>query len=276
MSKSEFNNSLMRKLADIFTETREMSNIEFAQETDNMQWQTVVYDSVDNQVHPKQGIPVDLVHGGTVATGYHYADEYRTAILNFADALTPGGLVLIGGTTQEENICRCSNLYEGLTLNKCFTDYYKANMKNCNSVYLDRIIYSADVCVFRDDITYERVEPKFVDVITCPAPSAYIKSDAMALRIYTKRIKNIINSAILNDVECLVLGAWGCGAFCQDPRLVSAAFVSVLNEYSGAFKKIVFAFRHTQGMESSSDYTPQVFLNEFNANYKWGVNNGLR
>ena len=155
-------------------------------------------------------------------------------------------------------------------------ELYKANMKNRNSVYLDRIIYSADVCVFRDDITYERVEPKFVDVITCPAPSAYIKSDSMALRIYTKRIKNIINSAILNDVECLVLGAWGCGAFCQDPRLVSAAFVSVLNEYSGAFKKIVFAFRHTPGMESSSDYTPQVFLNEFNANYKWGVNDGLR
>ena len=43
-------------------------------------------------------------------------NNVKTAALNFADAYTPGGLVLFGVKTQEEDLCRSSNLYESLTL----------------------------------------------------------------------------------------------------------------------------------------------------------------
>lgn len=275
LNKFGYNADLDKYLRKVFAETRELSKTQFAEETDLAQCQTLVYDRIPNQKHPKKGTPVDIVWGGTVETGYKYAGEYRTAILNFADAITPGGLVLVGGTTQEENICRCSNLYEALTMGSCMTDYYRYNAKTHGSVYTDRVIYSADVTVFRDDESYEMIIPKKMDVITCPAPSAFFKNDEAALKVYKNRIRNIVNSAILNDADCLILGAWGCGAFCQDPKLISKAFVEVLNELSGGFKKVVFAFRNTPGVAKRNDRTSNVFIDEFNKNYEWGVNIGV-
>lgn len=278
LNKFGYDPSIDKFLREVFRETRDLSMTAFPDETELAQQQTIVYDRIPNQKHRKKGIPVDIIHGGTVATGYQYADEYRTAILNFADAITPGGLVLVGGTTQEENICRCSNLYEALTLKRCKEDYYRANAKHCKktsrSIYLDKIIYSADVTVFRDDIDYKLIAPKKMDVITCPAPSTFFKDDKQALKVYKSRIRNIVNSAILNDADCLILGAWGCGAFCQDPKLISQAFVEVLNEMSGGFKKVIFAFRNTPGTGKHSG-TEQIFIDAFNKNYKWGVNIGV-
>lgn len=277
MNKFGYDPSVDKFLRAVFQETRELSLTAFADETELAQCQTLVYDRIPKQKHRKKGIPVEIVHGGTVEVGYKYANQYRTAILNFADAITPGGLVLVGGTTQEENICRCSNLYEALTIGECMKDYYRANAKTKGSVYLDKVIYSADVTIFRDDVSYKLIEPKKLDVITCPAPSAFFKDDKVALKIYKNRIRNIVNSAILNDADCLVLGAWGCGAFCQDPKLISKAFVEVLNELSGGFKKIVFAFRNTPGTGGKfNDTTAKIFIDEFNANYKWGMKNGIR
>lgn len=275
LNKFGYNADLDKYLRKVFAQTRELSKTQFADETELAQCQTLVYDRIPNQKHPKKGTPVEIVHGGTVSTGYEYASQYRTAILNFADAITPGGLVLVGGTTQEENICRCSNLYEALTIGSCMQGYYRANAKTHGSVYLDKVIYSADVTVFRDDESYAMIAPKKMDVITCPAPSAFFKDNKAAMKVYVNRIRNIVNSAILNDADCLILGAWGCGAFCQDPKLISEAFVEVLNECSGGFKKIVFAFRHTPGTSKHADVTANIFLDEFNKNYKWGVKNGL-
>ena len=276
LNKFGYNSDLDKYLRKVFEETRELSKTQFAEDTELVQCQTLVYDRIPMQKHRKKGIPVEIIHGGTVATGYKYANQYRTAILNFADAITPGGLVLVGGTTQEENICRCSNLYEALTIGSCMQDYYRANAKTHGSVYLDKVIYSADVTVFRDDADYKMITPKKLDVITCPAPSAFFKDDKIALKVYKSRIRNIVNSAILNDADCLILGAWGCGAFCQDPRLISKAFVEVLNEYSGGFKKIVFAFRNTPGTGKHNDTTAKIFIDEFAKNYKWGMKNGIR
>lgn len=276
LNRFGYNSDLDKYLRRVFEETRELSKTQFAEETELAQCQTIVYDRIPNQKHRKKGTPVHITHGGTVATGYLYANKYRTAILNFADAITPGGLVLIGGTTQEENICRCSNLYEALTIGQCMSDYYRFNARTRGSVYTDRVIYSADVTVFRDDADYKMITPKKMDVITCPAPSAFFKNGDVALEVYKKRINNIVNSAILNDADCLILGAWGCGAFCQDPKLISKAFVEVLNEHSGAFKRIVFAFRNTPGTGKHSDGTAKVFIDAFNEGYKWGMTNGIR
>ena len=265
-----------KNMVEVFEQTRNLSNTQFKEATELVKQQTFVYEELKKYKKEKKGTAVEFISGGTVETGYNSADEHRTAVLNFADAITPGGLVLVGGTTQEENICRCTNLYESITTGRCVTDYYRANAKTNGGIYLDNIIYSADVLVFRDDTDYSLIEPKYFDVITCPAPSQYIRNEHTAMKIYTRRIRNIITSAILNDAECLVLGAWGCGAFGQDPALISRAFVDVLNEYSGAFKRVVFAIRPTPGLVRSNTSTTNVLLKEFNNRYKWGVENGIR
>lgn len=277
MNNFDSKSKVANEMTKIFDETRHLSNTMFKKSTEKVKQQTIVYDTLKKQPKPKKGTAVEFISGGTVETGYRWADTYLTAVLNFADAITPGGLVLVGGTTQEENICRCTNLYESLTIGECQRSYYRENAKNWNNgICLDKVIYSADVLVFRDDETYELVDLKCFDVITCPAPCGYIKNEKTAMSIYTKRIRNIITSAMINNVECLVLGAWGCGAFGQDPVLVSRAFVKVLNEYSGAFKKIIFAFRPTPGLVSSNASTTNVFIKEFTNGYKWGVEDGIR
>ena len=58
-----------------------------------------------------------------------------------------------------------------------------------------------------------------------------------------KRITNIFEAAIENDIGALILGAFGCGTFRNDPNLVASTFGYVLEKprYKYAFKNISFA-----------------------------------
>ncbi len=213
--------------------------------------------------------PIHFVNGGTVSTGYKYAENEHVAILNFADGLTAGGLVEVGETTQEENICRCSNLYPTLTREGCKKFYYDENAKH-GGVYTDRVIYSRGVTVFKDDVTYKTIFPRVLDVITCPAPSCRMDK-YRAGGVYENRIKQILFSAIDNGAETIILGAWGCGAFGQSPHLVATAFANVLCEYGGHFKHIVFAIKPTP-MYSDVD-NAYVFKEVLTRLYTGGVIN---
>lgn len=120
----------------------------------------------------------------------------RVGVLNFADPRTPGGLVWQGADTQEEALCRASNLYKYL---ESMEDKYSIDGK---------LIYTRDVVFFMDSGAKLR-SPRKVDVITCPSPISSIV-DA------ERRMKMILDAARLNGVEWLILGKWGCGAFEND------------------------------------------------------------
>lgn len=59
--------------------------------------------------------------------------------------------------------------------------------------------------------------------------------------------KNIFEVARENQVEILILGAFGCGAFKNPPEVVAEAFQQVIVEqnYLREFKHIVFAIKPT-------------------------------
>ncbi len=115
---------------------------------------------------------------------------------------------------------------------------------------------------------YNGIEPVPADVITCPAPSARMDKEK-ARKIFTSRIEQIVLSAIANEAECIVLGAWGCGAFGQDPALVANSFATVLNKYSGYFREVVFAIKPTPHWGEADLYS--TFVSEFNTSYKGKV-----
>lgn len=206
---------------------------------------TRIYCAIDKPKFEIRNGRVIVINGDTVETGREFAcnPDKTTAILNFADALTPGGLVWVGESTQEEHICRCSNLYASLTTIKATNLYYKANAAWLpRGVYTDTVIYSKDVLFFRSGKDYRFLDvPYRMDVITCPAPSCHLK-DKNAEVIITRRIEHIIKSAVVNDVDNLILGAWGCGAFGQNPKIVAKAFQKALNKYP-AFDNVIFAIR---------------------------------
>jgi len=257
-------------LVTIFNDTRKLSQNKFKKATDKLikDSEVLEYDD-DVRLNDVDGFnqSISFITGGTVETAYSEKIGNmgkRVAMLNFADALVPGGLVEVGGTTQEENICRCSNLYESLI--SC-PDYYDINDYDVaytnDHIYTDTIIYSPNVLVFKDDINYEIIRPLMVDVITCPAPNTRIK-DASAERIYLNRIRKFLVSAQSHNVDTIILGAWGCGAFGQDPRIVAKCFAKVLKE-ANAFNKVIFAIRGTDSL--TKDSNAYIFEESFNEEY---------
>ena len=194
---------------------------------------------------------IEFSKEGTITEGYrNKTNKNRVAILNFADALTPGGLVCQGEVTQEEDICRCTNLYESLVLPCCLNDYYYYNAGSSNLVFSNRLIYSRDVLLFRNDSTYTLIDtPKYIDVITCPSPISKVDDS-----VFCKRIECILNSAKTNGVDTIILGAWGCGAFGQDAVKVGRCFAKVLKK-KNLFKKVVFAIKSVVEVTDKGNYS---------------------
>lgn len=194
----------------------------------------------------------------------------KTAVLNFANPQYPGGGASKGAVAQEECLCRCSNLYLCLSAPNIFEDYYFYHKKFTNHLFSDRLIYTKDVVVFKDEsevpALLSRDEWFFVDVITCAAPYiAKIDIDNASLKsLFKSRIKNIFEAAIDNGVEVIILGAFGCGAFKNPPEVVAEAFHEVIDEngYADNFKKIVFAIKCNPNNTKNLD----VFQEEFSRN----------
>ncbi|MBQ9518034.1 MAG: TIGR02452 family protein [Eubacterium sp.] len=193
----------------------------------------------------------------TPDTTFHQAMHFigsgkKVAVLNFANPLHPGGGVEQGAMSQEECLCRSSNLYAALTCNYVLTNYYDRNSRNSTPYGTDSVVYSKDVTVFKsDDPLPVKLDATFtVDVITCAAPyfnraAAGAYNYAKYERVFYSRITNILEVAIANDVDVLILGAFGCGVFNNPNELVANVFKHLLvrKGYSHFFKDVVFAVK---------------------------------
>ena len=197
---------------------------------------------------------VTICEGTTFDTAKEYVQSGKTAILNFANPQVPGGGVCNGAMAQEECLCRSSNLYPCISNENVFEEYYGYHRGLGSYFFSDRLIYTKDVTVFKDDDTVPQLMPEHewfhVDVITCAAPYMGNRTftHKKALKDLLKgRIKNIFEAAVDNDVDNLILGAFGCGAFKNPPDIVADAFYEVIieNEYDKYFREIVFAIKST-------------------------------
>jgi len=133
--------------------------------------------------------------------------------------------------------------------------YYGKHSKNFTAYGTSDILYSPDIFVFRfsdDEYTF-RTPDEFlnVDVITCAAPQFKKPLEGGALdnmeekqllyQAHLERGKRIIESAVANDAKILVLGAFGCGAFNNDPYIVSEAYRTLMISYAHYFEVVEFA-----------------------------------
>jgi len=192
----------------------------------------------------------------------------KIGVLNFASAKNPGGGVKTGARAQEESICRASTLYPCLTTEFLKDNYYSYNIKKQfeNS---DRIIYIPNITVFKsdDEVFPKEFDEKYwynIDVITCAAHNQkkYNVDNEKLKEINYNKIKAIIECAIENNVDILILGAFGCGAFRNDPIIVSKEFKKILIDegYYKYFEKVHFAIL-TIGNEGKN-------INEFNKTFE--------
>ncbi|MFF3391992.1 TIGR02452 family protein [Streptomyces sp. NPDC002669] len=170
----------------------------------------------------------------------------KVAVLNYASARNPGGGYLNGAQAQEEALCRGSALYATLLR---APDYYAHHRAERSAFYTDRVIHSPGVPVFRDDRGTLLDTPYTVGFLTSPAPNAgVIRSGApeQAHRIpaaLASRAERVLEVAAVRGYRRLVLGAWGCGVFRNDPAEVAGAFRALLldgGRFAGHFEQIVF------------------------------------
>jgi uncharacterized protein (TIGR02452 family) len=163
--------------------------------------------------------------------------------LVFASARKPGGGFLNGAQAQEESIARASALYECLT---AVPEFYSFHRGDPDLLYSDRVIYSPGVPVFRDDNGRLLDEPCLVSFLTAAAPNLgaiMVNQPASAARVPSvldARARRVLEVAAVNGHRTLVLGAWGCGVFRNDPASVAAIFARHLSRVPGWFDRVVF------------------------------------
>ena len=158
--------------------------------------------------------------------------------LNFANGVHPGGGFLVGARAQEEVLCRSSALYQTLINDPM----YEAHSQRPLPDSTDWTILSPDVPVFRRDDGMELDHPWLLSFITCAAPYAPVIGQPESRDLLQQRILRLLAVARAYGYTTLVLGAWGCGAFGNDPYRTAEDFRMALeNEFSGAFSEIVFA-----------------------------------
>ncbi|MDQ0687918.1 uncharacterized protein (TIGR02452 family) [Streptomyces achromogenes] len=174
------------------------------------------------------------------------ADADAVAVLNFASARNPGGGFLNGAQAQEEALCRASALYTCLLEARGFYDHHRAHR---DAFYTDRVIHSPAVPVFRDDRGRLLDEPYTVGFLTAAAPNAGVvlrttpQRAGELPRALSARAERVLETAAAHGYRRLVLGAWGCGVFRNDPAQVAEAFRALLaagGRFEHRFAHVVF------------------------------------
>jgi uncharacterized protein (TIGR02452 family) len=163
--------------------------------------------------------------------------DERVLALNFANGIEPGGGFLHGARAQEEVLCRSSALYATLRGDRMYAAHRQRPLPDST----DWAILSPEVPVFRADDGTPLDAPWSLSLLTCAAPYAPKVGQPRSGDLLQQRIARVLDIARAFDYTALVFGAWGCGAFHNDPRRTAADFHDALSTHAGAFSRVVFA-----------------------------------
>ena len=201
-----------------------------------------------------------LSHKRTLEAAEPYAKAgKRVCVLNFASTYTPGGGVTRGASAQEECLCRISTLYPALTDARVFAAFYQKHRDDIAAGRMGR--ENNDDCIFTPGVTVLRADtmdcallPREqwyqTDVITCAAPDLrydpfaqkpFQPTAAELERLLARRTERIVSVAAAHGADVLILGAFGCGVFCNPPETVAKVFAAACARYQNAFETVEFA-----------------------------------
>ncbi|NOX58919.1 MAG: TIGR02452 family protein [Planctomycetes bacterium] len=167
--------------------------------------------------------------------------------LNFASAKNPGGGFLGGSQAQEESLARSSALYHTL---QGAPGYYESNRACGTALYTDHMILSPCVPVFRGDNSDLLDEPYSVSFLTAPAVNtgALLRNNPdqapLVTSTMTRRMEMVFALASEQNYRHLILGAWGCGVFGNQPEQIAELFARFLLDdarFAQQFETVVFA-----------------------------------
>ena len=255
-------------LADVFSDTQQFytENAQLAAAVESSKQCTILYEANDYPPLPEKNnrnCKIEVTKNKTFEAAiqnHKECPDARIAVLNFASAINPGGGVKHGSSAQEESLCRCSTLYPTLDRRFLWNKYYSVNRGANNPLHTDACIWSPGIVICKSDTSVpSRLSPDewvTIDVISCAAPNLrgdmgniYNPEDARIIclspeeqyQLHVNRAKHILHIAASHSIDTLILGAFGCGAFENDPYAVATAYRDVLPEFKEYFSKVEFA-----------------------------------
>ena len=241
----------MKNLVNVFQDTLENSK--------NLTDSTTSKHTFDETNPPRLTMFKDIIsviNTDSVSAVVEYSKLGKTCVLNMASYKRPGGGVHNGARAQEECLFRCSNLIQVVP-----TSFYPLEVNEA--------LYTKDAIFFKDK-DYEYMEPVVCDVITIAAINLNenakydpVQNVTEYRKITKDKIRLMVSLAAQNGVKNLILGAWGCGVFNNDPTTMSQYFSEVLvgEGYSVDFDNIVFAIINDHNSVGNNF---DIFNNKFN------------
>lgn len=192
-------------------------------------------------INPRLSEPtrVQVSNETTLVAAIRFADQgLKPLVLNFANGVVPGGGFLSGSRAQEETLCRSSSLYWTLIGDAMYLHHSYRDTPDST----DWAIVSPRVPFIFSDTQQPLAQRKYLDIITSAAPYAYTVGQPQSRHLLQSRIHRVLHIANALGYESLVLGAWGCGAFGNDPAMTAADFRSALaGEFRHCFSDVAFA-----------------------------------
>ena len=178
------------------------------------------------------------------------------AVLNFASAKNPGGGFLKGSHAQEESLARSSALHASQMR---AWDFYERHRASPSLLYSDAMILSPGCPIFRAEDGDLLDEPRMAAFITSAAPNAGAAAGTRPAElaaipgVFRRRSEYVLALAASQGYRQLVLGAWGCGVFRNDPGVVAESFAAHLKHgsWSGRFDRVVFSVLDTSPSQST-------------------------
>ena len=227
-----------------------LADLQRAAETGSHLYRPADADDLLREFDQPGGVPAEVrvYHATTLeAAAALVGTGDRVGCLNFASARNPGGGFLGGSQAQEESLARSSGLYPCLTQ---FREMYAHNARpDSTGLYSDYFSYAPGVPVFRGEAGEWLNEPFQLDIITAPAVNAGAlqrnNPEMLPQLVPTmrRRIRLVLAAAARHGIDSLVLGAWGCGVFANDPAQIAELFAEALAEPNirGRFRRLDFA-----------------------------------
>eukprot|EP00931_Biecheleriopsis_adriatica_P056903 TRINITY_DN33749_c0_g3_i1.p1 TRINITY_DN33749_c0_g3~~TRINITY_DN33749_c0_g3_i1.p1 ORF type:complete len:425 (-),score=68.46 TRINITY_DN33749_c0_g3_i1:80-1354(-) len=160
-------------------------------------------------------------------------------VLDFASDSEPGG----GWKgkqrgTQEEGLCRSSNL--GI----CLEEHYENVGAAAFMPHLS-VVYCPDIVVFRSCRSQRLLEkPFWVGVAAAALRSTGSDADIR------DKVDGVLHVAGNHGHKQVVLGAWGCGAFGNDPDKIAGHMLTASLECRAWFDHVVFAVPHGDNFDA--------------------------
>lgn len=164
----------------------------------------------------------------------------RIAVLDFANHTHIGGGCRRGDSGQEEDLCRMTSLYKNLSSSDA--SYYYDKYSGIDYLYISgvKVLKSSIPNGYGKNLE----EPIDTNIIVNAAPLYPVKwlvPKFIQREIHLSRALDIMDIAYTNGCTTLVTGAFGCGAFHNNPDAVIEAWSIAISQYGSNFDHIHFA-----------------------------------